>query len=261
MSRNKQSDWNPEAYSRFRGLRLRPALDLLAAVGPIGSGDVIDLGCGNGAMGAALDARFSEAQIVGVDSSKAMLTEAEATADYRNLITADIADWTPEAAPALIYSNAALHWLPDHRSLIPRLANLLGRGGVLAVQMPHQNNAPSHRVWISLVEEMFPGRLDTTKGPGVLDPAMYFHLLSALGEVRLWETDYFQLLEPAQTGHPVRLFTQSTFARPILAVLNEVEKKQLIDAYEAVMEKAYPRAVDGAVLFPFRRLFFTLTRS
>ena len=29
--------------------------------------------------------------------------------------------------------------------------------------------------------------------------------------------------------------------------------------YEEVMEKAYPRGADGTVLFPFRRLFFTLT--
>ena len=38
------TDWNPEAYARFRGLRLRPALDLLAQVGDLPLGDVVDLG-------------------------------------------------------------------------------------------------------------------------------------------------------------------------------------------------------------------------
>ena len=50
-------DWSPETYARFRGLRLRPALDLLAQVGDLPPGDVIDLGCGDGAVAGALAAR------------------------------------------------------------------------------------------------------------------------------------------------------------------------------------------------------------
>jgi trans-aconitate methyltransferase len=48
-----QDDWNPGAYDAFRDFRLRPALDLLARVpGSLPNGDVIDLGCGSGAVGA-----------------------------------------------------------------------------------------------------------------------------------------------------------------------------------------------------------------
>ena len=47
-------DWDPEAYARFRDLRLRPALDLLARVPQLPAGDVVDLGCGAGAAGPAL---------------------------------------------------------------------------------------------------------------------------------------------------------------------------------------------------------------
>ena len=70
-----QSDWNPERYARFGGLRLRPALDLLAQVGHVPDGAVIDLGCGNGAVGGALAARFEGRALVGVDSSPAMLAD------------------------------------------------------------------------------------------------------------------------------------------------------------------------------------------
>lgn len=259
MTSKENNDWNPEAYSRFRGLRLRPAIDLLAAVGPIGAGDVIDLGCGNGVIGGALRGRVERARLIGVDNSEAMLETAQATGEYDVLKAADIADWTAETAPGLIFSNAALHWLPDHETLMPRLAGMLGSGGVLAVQMPHQNNAPSHRLWASLVGEMYPGRVDMTRGPKVLDPVRYYRMLSPLGAFQLWETSYFQQLAPCEVGHPVRQFTQSTFARPILAALDEDEQQGLIAAYEAVMDKAYPKAADGSVLFPFRRLFFTLT--
>jgi len=261
MAETPRNDWNPEAYNRFRGLRLRPAIDLLTAVGPVRAGDIVDLGCGNGVTGGALRTRFPDARLVGVDNSEAMLAQARETGDYATLVKADIADWQAAAPLALIYSNAALHWLADHEALMPRLAGMLGQGGVLAVQMPHQNNAPSHRVWVSLAEEMFAGRVNMADGPQIMQPSRYFHLLSHLGALQLWETSYYQKLAPIATGHPVRHFTQSTFARPILAALDEHEQQALIHAYEAVMDKAYPKAADGSVLFPFRRLFFTLTIS
>ena len=260
MTEAVQKDWNPGAYARFRDLRLRPALDLMGSVRSVGGGDVIDLGCGNGAMGTALKARFAGHRLLGVDSSPAMLEKAGETGAYDRLERHDIGTWTgPQGRAGLIFSNATLHWLKDHAGLMPRLAGMLSPGGTLAIQMPHQNNAPSHRVWVSLVNEMFPERVDPGAGPGVREPAGYFHLLAGLGTFELWETEYFQVLPADPDGHPVRRFTEATFARPILDALDEDEQARLIRAYEEVMEKAYPRGVDGTVLFPFRRMFFTLT--
>jgi trans-aconitate 2-methyltransferase len=258
MAARLHTDWDPGTYNRFRGLRLRPALDLLRAVPPLPDGPVVDLGCGNGAAGPAL-ATLGRA-VTGIDASPAMLAEAEATGVYAALHQMDIADWvTDGASPALIFCNAVLHWLPDHDRLIPRLAAMLAPGGTLAVQVPHQNNAPSHRVWLSLAEEMFPGRINPAQGPAVLRPAEYHRLLSPLGELSLWETEYYQQLDACTDGHPVRRFTETTFARPILAALDKGEQARLIAGYEAVMDKVYPAGEGGTVLFPFRRMFFTLT--
>jgi trans-aconitate 2-methyltransferase len=255
----KTSDWNPGAYARFHDLRLRPGLDLLNAVGRMGAGDICDLGCGNGALGEALRARAGGRQVVGVDASPAMLDKARAAHGYDSVQQADIRDWHPRRAPGLIFSNAALHWVGGHEQLMPKLARMLGKGGTLAVQMPHQNKAPSHRVWLSLVEEMFPGRVEKMGTPGVMAPVKYEELLSPLGQFRLWETEYYQRLVAEPGSHPVRRFTESTYARPVLQALGEDEKAQLIHRYEEVMHAAYPVRTDGSVLFPFRRLFFTLT--
>ena len=70
------SDWNPSRYGQFKGQRLRPALDLLSRIGELPEGDVVDLGCGAGAVGPALRARFPERRIIGVDTSPAMLAQA-----------------------------------------------------------------------------------------------------------------------------------------------------------------------------------------
>ncbi|WP_158968857.1 methyltransferase domain-containing protein [Chachezhania sediminis] len=251
-------DWNPALYAQFAGLRLRPALDLLMQVGDLPPGEICDLGCGNGAVGPVLAARFPDRRVVGIDSSPAMLEQARATGAYADLRQGDATAWMPDAPPALIFSNALLHWLPAHAALLPRLAGFVAPGGMLAVQVPHQNPAPSHRLWHDLVAEHFPGRFDPSTAPGILEPADYHRILSPLGGLSLWETEYFQVLPPAADAHPVRLFTSSTFARPVLDVLSEDEAEQLIAAYDLRAARIYPREADGSVLFPFRRLFFTV---
>lgn len=256
---DRSSDWNPRAYARFRDLRLRPALDLLNAVDRMGAGDIVDLGCGAGAMGEPLKARAGSRQVIGVDASPAMLAKARRAAGFDSLQQADIRDWHPHRAPGLIFSNAALHWVGHHETLMPRLAGLLARGGTLAVQLPHQNKAPSHRVWLSLVEELFPGRVEKMGIPGVMAPVKYEELLAHLGRFRMWETEYYQRLVAEAGSHPVRRFTESTYARPVLDALTPDERADLIGRYEEVMQSAYPVRADGSVLFPFRRLFFTLT--
>lgn len=252
-------DWNPGAYARFHDLRLRPGLDLLNAVSQMGAGDVVDLGCGNGAMAKALSARAAGRDLIGVDASPAMLKKARQAQGYTALQQADIADWHPRRAPGLIFSNAVLHWVGNHEKLLPKLASMLGKGGTLAVQMPHQNKAPSHRVWLSLAEEIHPGRVDKMGTPGVMSPVKYDELLAPLGRFRLWETEYYQRLMAEPGSHPVRRFTESTYARPILQALEPDAKADLIARYEEVMHTAYPVRADGSVLFPFRRMFFTLT--
>lgn len=258
MSGSANNDWNPGAYNRFRDLRLRPALDLIAAVGDVPQGAVVDLGCGAGAAGDALRARFG-ARICGVDLSPAMLSQAEQAGAYERLNQADMATWAPDAPPALIFSNAALHWVADHAQVMSRLALSLAEGGTLAVQIPHQNNAPSHRLWTSLMAEHFAGRVALEAGPRALEPAQYHHMLEPLGDLTLWETDYYQLLPRSDDGHPVRRFTESTFAKPLLDALDEAERAHLIQSYEAAAAKIYPADAQGRVLFPFKRLFFTLT--
>ncbi|MFN3845534.1 MAG: methyltransferase domain-containing protein [Paracoccaceae bacterium] len=258
MTQTATQDWNPEAYSRFRGLRLRPALDLLAQIGPVPKGPVVDLGCGNGAVGQALATRFGQ-PVVGVDSSPAMLATAALSGFYAALIETDIKSWNPQTPAALIFSNAALHWLADHEALMVRLAGSLATGGVLAVQMPRQFFAPSHRFLRDIAQAMFPDRFDFTGYEAPVQPAnAYWQMLSALGAVEAWETEYVQHLGPATDAHPVRRFTESTAMRPFMDALTDTEAAAFAGRYDAALVSAYPLLPDGSALLPFRRVFFTL---
>jgi trans-aconitate 2-methyltransferase len=253
------ADWDPAAYGRFADLRLRPALDLLARVPPdLPAGDVVDLGCGSGAAAAALAARLPGRRLLGVDASPAMLAGA---GGHDATVAADIAAWLPAAPPALLFSNAALHWLDDHAALMPRLAGFLPPGGVLAVQMPRQEDAPSHALMRAVAARRLPGRHGGLgRAPRVAAPEVYARLLAPLGALDLWETVYLQRLPAVAGAHPVRRFTEATALRPWLEPLTPAEATAFVADYEAGLARAYPAEADGSVLFPFRRLFFILRR-
>ncbi|MBW4976624.1 methyltransferase domain-containing protein, partial [Roseovarius mucosus] len=70
--------WNPALYTRFEDERTRPAAELLARV-PLESPRLaIDLGCGPGNSTALIAARFPDAEVIGLDTSPAMLESARA---------------------------------------------------------------------------------------------------------------------------------------------------------------------------------------
>lgn len=130
------SGWDPAQYLKFSQPRLRPALELLARVQLEAPASIYDLGCGTGALTTIMAERWPGAVVTGIDDSSEMLQRAAGSAPNVRWLRQDIALWSPEARADLIYSNAALHWLPDHERLLRRLIGYLAPAGVLAVQMP-----------------------------------------------------------------------------------------------------------------------------
>ncbi|MEM9438639.1 MAG: methyltransferase domain-containing protein [Pseudomonadota bacterium] len=205
--RDAMAGWNPQRYAQFSGLRLRPALDLIGALPALPAGDVVDLGCGAGAVAEPLQALADGRRLIGVDNACEMIARARDTGLYDVLVQQDLSAWQAEAPPALICSNAALNWVPEHGALIARLVAMLEPDGVLAVQVPRQSARPSHALWRDLSGEMFPERFNWVEWESeVHAPGYYAELLNGLGECRVWETEYYQRLEPSQSAHGAALY-------------------------------------------------------
>ena len=148
-----QDPWDPARYGRFAAERSAPFHDLLALVRPVPGGRVVDLGCGSGELTAQLHRSLGAAETVGLDSSAAMLQRAWPLAgDGLRFQRGDIAAFDAGGWD-VVFSNAALQWVPDHGWLLPRLAGLLAPGGQLAVQVPANHDHPSHRLAVELAEE------------------------------------------------------------------------------------------------------------
>ena len=253
--------WDPAQYLKFAGPRLRPALDLLQRIDVEAPEVVYDLGAGAGNVTRLIAARWPEAQVVGVDSSAEMLSQAAAENPGIEWQQADLASWRPGRPADIIYSNAALHWLDGHDQLMAELLTGLKPGGVLAVQIPRNFGARSHTLitetalggpWRAALEKLL-------RPSPVAEPAVYYDLLAPrAASLDMWETEYLQVLDGA---NPVKEWTKGTWLAPLLAALDEPERSRFEAAYGERVAAAYPTRRDGKTLFPFRRMFLIATAA
>jgi trans-aconitate 2-methyltransferase len=255
-----QMSWSPSQYLKFSQPRLRPAMDLLARIPSSEPHWIYDLGCGAGNVTAALLDRWPRACIVGVDSSPAMLALAARALPQLQWQQRTLADWRPDTPADLIYSNAALHWLPNHQQLFPALVEALAPGGVLAVQMPRNFSAPSHAlIAVSARAGRWRDKLAPLLGEApVAEPQSYYALLAPLASsLDIWESEYLQVLSG---DDPVKEWTKGTWLMQFLDRLEPDERADFESDYARRLRTAYPRQADGSTLFPFRRLFIVLQK-
>ncbi|EXI75935.1 MAG TPA: methyltransferase domain-containing protein [Candidatus Accumulibacter phosphatis] len=251
--------WNPGQYLKFADARLQPALDLLARLGSIEARRIVDLGCGAGNVTRLLADRWPAAEIVGVDSDAAMLARAASTLPSVVWHRADVASWRADFSPDLLFSNAVLHWLPDHRELLPDLVGQLGVDGVLAVQMPANFGEPAHQILRELADQRpWSDTLGDVRMGSVLPPVDYQQLLQPLcRRVDLWETTYWQVLSGDDA---IIEWMRGTTLLPFMGRLDAATGERFLAAYRERLDVVYRRSRDGTTLFPFKRLFFVARR-
>jgi trans-aconitate 2-methyltransferase len=256
------SDWNPDLYRRYEDERTRPARELLARVPLQRASRVVDLGCGPGNSTELLVARFPGAEVVGTDNSPAMLQSARERLPAVRFELSDIGTWQPAQPQDLIYANAALQWVPDHRTLFPRLFSFLAPGGVLAVQMPDNHEEPTHRAMRDVAA--LPAYADAIGDPAQLRPAMlklpdYYDLLAREAD----EVDVFHTIYQHRMDSPAAIveWVSGTGLKPFVAKLDATQREGYLAEYQRRIARDYPVRADGKLLLAFPRLFIIARRK
>jgi trans-aconitate 2-methyltransferase len=248
--------WNPGQYLKFDEERTRPCRDLVQRIGLKNPRRIIDLGCGPGNSTGVLAEHWPEAAITGLDHSEEMIRAAREKYPHGKWERGGIAAWNPGETFDLIFSNAALQWVPDHAAVLPRLFGHVAPGGALAWQVPANIDAPAHQLMrdiasVSRWRARFPEKV---REWFVHEPAFYYDLLAATAErLDLWSTDYLHVVDGPSA---IVEWYRGTGLRPFLDLLaGPAEKEEFLSNYLREIAKAYPRQSDGRVLFLFRRFF------
>ncbi len=255
------AQWDPSLYLRFADERTQPAIDLAFRVALEVPRRIIDIGCGPGNSTAVLRRRWPMAQVTGLDSSTEMIERARRDAPDQRWICEDAASFTGEQAYDVVYSNATLQWIPNHRDLISRLWNAVASGGALAVQVPANRESPLHRALRKVAaSEPFSKLLDQTERVFTYHPAgFYYDLLAPISRCyETWTTEYLHVM---QSHRDLVTWYKGTGMRTFLQALKDDRQRDEFEA--AVLREArdgYPLQSDGKLLFAFRRLFLVAYR-
>lgn len=100
-------------------------------------GDILELGCGTGALTAELVRRFPENHITAVDAAPGMIQQAANLIPKRRVtwVTADARFYQRDEKFPLIVSSSALHWMLPLRDTFDTLRKQLEHGGQLVAAL------------------------------------------------------------------------------------------------------------------------------
>ncbi|MDD2770466.1 MAG: methyltransferase domain-containing protein [Methylococcus sp.] len=129
--------WNPEDYARHSAGQEAWARELLTVLKLQPDETVLDIGCGDGHITAAIADYVPKGRVVGVDLSPDMIGHAQAHHHRPNLSfqQADAQSLPFDSEFTAVFSNAVLHWIKDHRPVLAGIARALSPGGRCLLQM------------------------------------------------------------------------------------------------------------------------------
>lgn len=248
--------WNASHYLRYGTERTRAAADLLARIKLDAPQSIADIGCGPGNSTSLLWERWPESTVLGIDNSPEMIEAARTTYSERQWLLCDASKWRPRHPFDLVYSNAALQWLPNHRELLCGLFGCVAAGGALAFRIPSATYATVRELIFEISRKTeWVDRLSKPRSMLTMEsPEFYYDtLVTDAVSVDLWETEYFHVLE-SKTA--IVDWIASTGLRPFLEALDsDSERAEFTNELLRRVDDAYNARSDGKVLFPFRRTF------
>lgn len=255
-------DWNATQYLKFRGQRTQPSIDLAEKIGLSAPSDVIDIGCGPGNSTAVLRKKYPNAKILGIDVSEDMIETAKRTYPDMEFLLLDAGKDLKnlERKFDIVFSNACIQWIPDHRSLLPDMMSILKDGGVMAVQTPMNYKEPIHQIIGRLAaSEKWREKLGTPRVFYNLSQEDYFDVLAGISsDFTMWQTTYFHRMPSHES---IMEWYSGTGLRPYLnALKNDEDREAFWNEVFAEVKVAYPIQENGEIIFRFPRLFFTAVK-
>jgi trans-aconitate 2-methyltransferase len=259
--------WEPEQYAKFEAERSKPFYDLMAGVRPLTPGArIVDLGCGSGELTAVLHQKSKAAETLGVELSPAMLEKTVSlTTDPANrglhFQAGNLSTFTDSTGFDLVFANASVQWAADHPRLLEQFWGLLRPRGQLAIQVPANQDYPTHLLADEMLNEpkwqsKMPSAEETAHG--VLKPETYSTTLFRLGyrnpRVRL--EVYAHVLESREA---VVEWVKGTLLTYMRSRLSDSDYADFLKEYRERLFKVLPD--DRPYLYPFKRILFWADRE
>ncbi|HZD59981.1 MAG TPA: methyltransferase domain-containing protein [Anaerolineae bacterium] len=223
------------------------------------SGDeaILDLGCGDGVLTAQLASLVPHGRVLGIDASEGMIATAkklESDIVSFQVLDIDGIDFTDEFD--LIFSNATLHWIKDHKRLLQHAYEGLKSGGFLRFNFAGDGNCASfEKVTRAAIRDIhYQPYFKDFEWPWYMPAVSNYELLvkeSSFTDVRVWlENADRHFSSPKEMIHWI---DQPSLVPFLMHIPIEEDKKRFRDTVVNRM-KELTLQDDGRCFETFRRI-------
>lgn len=257
-------DWNPDLYLKFEKERTLPAKDLISRIASVNPKRILDVGCGSGNSTHELKKRWPNAEIIGIDNSKAMIEKARSLYDDTKFILQDATeDLSSLGKFDIVFSNAAIQRIPDHETLIKSLSNLLEDKGILAIQLPLVDEVKAQQALYELEHvKKYKQYLDNKSLRfNTKSTEYYYDILSSLFKpesIYIWRTTYTHAMD--SLDDILKWYESTTLVPYFDAFPNEEIISNFKNNFYIKLKNVYSSRPNGCVLFNYERLFLVATK-
>jgi trans-aconitate methyltransferase len=253
------TQWDATDYAKNSQGQLAWALALVDRLKLGEASRVLDVGCGDGKVSAEIARRVPAGRVVGIDNSPAMIELAQRTwASVVPNLEFRIADAQAFDVPSsfdLVFSNSALHWMPDHPAVLRCVAAGLKSGGRLAFSMGGRGTAS---VVYRAIDELRQEAPWARFLAGARSPHYFFRA----EDYNKWLPEAgFKPLRVVLTPKPMRHSTSDALAgwlrtvwMPYTDRIPIAERMEFLNELTLRVRTRCERADDGALLLPMVNL-------
>lgn len=256
MSETKPFEFDANKYTQAAAHQREWGSRLIAELSLRGDEHILDLGCGDGVVTAKLAELVPNGRVVGIDSSQNMIDSAQSRAGNRlSFRRLDINELDYCDAFDLVFSNATLHWVHDHRRLLVNVDRALKPRGACrfnfagAGNCSHLNGVVRELIRDPRYERFFRGFEWPWFMPAI-DEYEFFLIASPFADHRVWgeiADRYF-----ADAAAMTAWLDQPSLV-PFLRQLDGTEKQAFRDEVVAKLLEL-TRQPDGTQFETFRRI-------
>jgi trans-aconitate methyltransferase len=229
---------------------------LVSELGLHGTERVLDLGCGDGVLTAQIAALLSNGEVVGVDHSQGMIEVArEKQRDNLRFVLMDIDDLDFVDEFDMVFSNATLHWIKDHKRLLGNARRSLRRNGMLRFNFAGDGNCSNLLKVIreAMKQARFTKYFSNFEWPWYMPTVGEYKSLVAQSDfqdAQVWGENADRFFQDAETV--IKWVDQPSLV-PFLACVSEPDKAAFRDVViRGMIEET--RQDDGRCFETFRRI-------
>jgi trans-aconitate methyltransferase len=244
-------------YSQASGHQKEWGKKIICELNLKGTEHILDLGCGDGALTNLLAEQARDGLAIGIDSSKNMIELARETYKAENIkfIKMDINDIDFENEFDVTFSNAALHWIKDHRRLLTNVSKAIRLGGIIRFNFAGEGNCSNfiEVIRAAMSEEAFARYFEGFEWPWYM-PGVdeYEKILKQFGfkETKVWGENADRFFQNAEE---LAGWIDQPNLVPFLRYIEGPKKRRFRDT---VVERMIKKTMqdDGSCFETFRRI-------